>query len=135
MIEGLDERLLALPRERTQALPALHVLHGVAGYLSLEGLREVAAWLHIPESDLYQVATSYTEFRLEPSVPGAVRVCRGLTCQIAGSERLAEELRAAGRTVERCECLFLCAVAPVVESAGRVQGRAGVDRVSTEAAP
>ena len=42
-----------------------------------------------------------------------MRVCGGLTCRIAGSERVAQELRAEGREVEAHECMFLCAAAPL----------------------
>lgn len=130
MIEGLAGRLAALPRERTQALPALHLLHDLIGYLSPEGLEQVAAWLHIPQSDLYAIATSYSEFRLRPLVPDVVLVCTGLSCRIAGSAELVRRLREQGRTVEERECLFVCGVAPALEVDGEVRGRA-----STEALP
>ena len=122
-IDGLDDRLARLPRERGQALPALHLLHDLAGYLAPEGLERIGRWLQIPNSDLYAVATSYTEFRSVPAEPGAVGVCRGLSCRLAGADALLDDLRAAGRRVEERECLFACAVAPVVEEGG-LRGRA-----------
>ena len=109
--QALDEALAALPRERTQALPALHILHELEGYLSAEAMERAARRLHVPRSELYAVATSYTEFRFAPPPTDAVRVCRGLTCRIAGSEQTAAQLRAAGREVEEHECMFLCAAA------------------------
>ena len=127
MIEGLAGRLATLARERTQALPALHLLHDLIGYLSPEGLEQVAVWLHIPQSDLYAVATSYSEFRLRPLAPGAVLVCTGLSCRIAGSAELALRLREQGRTIEETECLFVCGVAPALEIDGEVRGRAGAE--------
>ena len=101
----------ALPRERAQTLPALHLLHHIEGYLSAAGMEHAAAWLHVPKSELYAVATSYSEFRFAPPPADAVRVCHGLSCRIAGSERAAAELRAQGREVEEHECMFLCAAA------------------------
>ncbi len=135
MVEGLAERLAAIPRERTQALPALHVLHEIQGFLSADGLEQIARWLRIPASELYAVATSYTEFRLRRREPGAVSVCRGLSCRIAGSAALTEALRAAGRVVEERECLFYCAVAPVVEVEDAVVGRAAEGRIPGEVRP
>ena len=127
-IDGLDDRLARLPRERSQALPALHVLHDLAGYLAPAGLERIGRWLHIPNSDLYAVATSYTEFRSVPAEPGAVGVCRGLSCRLAGADALLDDLRAAGRRVEERECLFACAVAPiVVEEDLRGRARAAPD--------
>ena len=129
-IDGLDDRLARLPRERGQALPALHLLHDLAGYLAPEGLERIGRWLQIPNSDLYAVATSYTEFRSVPAEPNAVGVCRGLSCRLAGADALLDDLRAAGRRVEERECLFACAVAPVVQDGvveGRLRGRASPD--------
>ena len=129
-IDGLDDRLARLPRERAQALPALHLLHDLAGYLAPEGLERIGRWLQIPNSDLYAVATSYTEFRSVPAEPNAVGVCRGLSCRLAGADALLDDLRAAGRRVEERECLFACAVAPVVQDGvveGRLRGRASPD--------
>ena len=145
-IDGLDDRLARLPRERGQALPALHLLHDLAGYLAPEGLEQIGRWLQIPNSDLYAVATSYTEFRSVPAEPGAVGVCRGLSCRLAGADALLDDLRAAGRRVEERECLFACAVAPVVQPVvleERLRGRAsaqptadaGADRAAAPGAP
>lgn len=131
MSDGLTELLAAVPRERGQALPALHLLHHAAGFLPSEGLEEIAAWLFIPRSELYAVATSYSEFRLTAAEEGTVRVCRGLSCRIAGSEALTTSLQEAGRLVEECECLFACAVAPVLEADGNVVGRATADAVTS----
>lgn len=109
--QGLDAALAGLPRERTQTLPALHILHEREGYLSAAAMERAARWLHAPKSELYAVATSYTEFRFAPPPADAVRVCCGLSCRIAGSEEAAAQLRAAGREVEEHECMFLCAAA------------------------
>ena len=130
MVEGLADRLGTLSRERTQVLPALHLLHDLAHHLPSDGLEEVAAWLHIPKSELYAIATSYTEFRLAPPAPETLRVCRGLSCVIAGSGALADALRAGGREVEECECLFACAVAPVATDQGRLVGRARTEALT-----
>ena len=124
----LDAALAALPRERTQTLPALHLLHHIEGYLSAAGMERVAAWVHAPKSELYAVATSYSEFRFSAPNDAAVRVCGGLTCRIAGSERVAEELRAEGREVEAQECMFLCAAAPLrADGAAAVEASVGDD--------
>ncbi len=102
----LQESLAGLPRERTQALPALHLVDRVYGYLDHGALEAVARWLHLPRAELFAVATSYTEFRWSPLDAEAVRVCRGLSCQIAeGGADIDDQ---AG---EAHECMFLCAAA------------------------
>ncbi len=116
-LSELQQVLEALPRERTQALPALHLVDEVYGYLDHAALEEVARWLHIPRAELFAVATSYTEFRWSPLADDAVRVCRGMTCQIAAGESEVDG--------EAHECMFLCAAAeggPIaVDGSGRLE--------------
>ncbi len=125
-MSGLDAALAALPRERSQTLPALHLLHELEGHLSAAGMERTAARLHTPKSELYAVATSYTEFRFAPPPAGAVRICRGLSCRIAGGDRTADRLRAEGAELEQHECMFLCAAAPLT-AAGSEPIEAAID--------
>ena len=103
--DALSNALSGLPRERTQALPALHQIHRIYGYLDPPAMERAAAHLYIPRAEFYAVATSYTEFRFQPPAPDLVRVCRGLSCRIAdgGAELSGGE--------EAHECMFLCAAA------------------------
>ncbi|MCY3734318.1 MAG: NAD(P)H-dependent oxidoreductase subunit E [Chloroflexi bacterium] len=102
-LSELQRALTALPRQRTQVLPALHIVAEVYGYLEHAALEEVARWVHMPRAELFAVATSYTEFRWSPLASDAVRVCRGMSCQIAaGGSDVAGEAH---------ECMFLCAAA------------------------
>ncbi len=103
LLGELQQALAVLPRQRIQALPALHVVDEVYGYLEHAALEEVARWVHMPRAELFAVATSYTEFRWSPLSSDAVRVCRGLPCQIAAGDAPVDG--------EAHECMFLCAAA------------------------
>jgi len=113
----LQEALATLPRQRRQALPALHLVDEVFGFLDYSALEEVAKWIHMPRAELFAVATSYTEFRWSPLAFDSLRVCRGLSCQIAAGESEADG--------EAHECMFLCAAAKdaaiAVDGAGRIE--------------
>ena len=102
-LNSFQQALSALPRQRTQALPALHVVDEVYGYLDHAALEAVARWLRIPRAELFAVATSYTEFRWTPLADDAVRVCRGMSCRIAAGDADVEG--------DAHECMFLCAAA------------------------
>ena len=65
-LSELQRALTALPRQRTEVLPALHIVDEVYGYLEHAALEEVARWVHMPRAELFAVATSYTEFRWSP---------------------------------------------------------------------
>jgi NADH-quinone oxidoreductase subunit F len=136
--------LQAFPRERTWLLPALQALQHRDRWLSPEALAEAADHLRVPRSEVYGVATHYPEFRLSRPGRRVVRVCLGLSCRARGAldvlgaceRRLgiaAGETTADGAvTLERLDCAFDCAMAPVVEVEGEHHGRveaSGVDRV------
>ncbi len=69
----------------------------------------VAAETGVPEADVYGVATFYTLL----SKPGVPRVCKGLSCQLAGSSDLLLRLEADGTPHEAVSCLGQCDRAPV----------------------
>ena len=132
---GSPDVLSRFPRERTWLLPALQALQHRDRWLSPEALAEAADHLRVPRSEVYGVATHYPEFRLSRPGRRVVRVCVGLSCRIRGSQDVlaACERRlgvAAGATtpdgaitLERLDCAFDCAMAPVVEVEGEHHGR------------
>ena len=70
----------------------------------------VGAETDVPDADIYGVATFYSLLR----TPGRrVRVCQGLTCKLAGSDRIATDMRSRGERVEEVSCLGQCDRAPV----------------------
>jgi NADH-quinone oxidoreductase subunit F len=127
--------LSRFPRERTWLLPALHALQHRDRWLSSAALAEAADHLRVPRSEVYGVATHYPEFRLTQPGRRVVRVCVGLSCRARGGLDVlaACERRlgiAAGATtsdgavtLERLDCAFDCAMAPVVEVDGKHRGR------------
>jgi len=129
------DALSRFPRERTWLLPALHALQHRDRWLSPTALEEAADHLRVPRSEVYGVATHYPEFRLTRPGRRVVRVCVGLSCRVRGGlDVLAACERhlgiAAGATttdgavtLERLDCAFDCAMAPVVEVEGEHRGR------------
>jgi len=129
------DALSRFPRERTWLLPALHALQHRDRWLSPAALEEAADHLRVPRSEVYGVATHYPEFRLTRPGRRVVRVCVGLSCRVRGGlDVLAACERhlgiAAGATttdgavtLERLDCAFDCAMAPVVEVEGEHRGR------------
>jgi NADH:ubiquinone oxidoreductase subunit F (NADH-binding)/NADH:ubiquinone oxidoreductase subunit E len=138
MTTALDALLARFPRERQWLLPALQAVQHELGYLSESSLATVAAHLRVPASEVYGVATHYPEFRLVPRGRHHVRVCLGVSCALGGGRALLEGIARRWRvtpgeagadhelTLEPADCLFACAVAPVIEV-----DRAYYGRVST----
>lgn len=65
----------------------------------------------VPAADIYGVATFY---HLLSDPDGGVRVCQGLSCQMAGSGSLMADLQARGTKATYVSCLGRCDVAPAL---------------------
>ena len=95
-------------------------------YLPEKALRTVAEDLGLPMSQLYEVATFYRSFSLEPRGTHEVKVCLGTACHLRGGPVILENLERelgvkAGQTtadreftLETVNCVGACALAPLV---------------------
>jgi len=112
----LAQLLAPFPRQRRELLPVLIALQEHAGYLSEAALSAAAHHLHVPESEVFGVATSYSELRLAPRDGEPVSICTGLSCLLNGARELAASLASdlpAGWIAEEHPCRFRCDEAPV----------------------
>ena len=64
----LDEILSGYARDSNQLIPILQEVQEKFGYLPLEVMEKVAAYLHVPASTVFGVATFYAMFKLKPSI-------------------------------------------------------------------
>jgi len=69
-------------RKRGNLIPILQKVQARLGYLPREAMREIAAFLAIPDIDVYGVATFYNQFRLNPPGRHSIRVCLGTACHM-----------------------------------------------------
>lgn len=129
--EAFERRLAAVPRERTQLLPALLLAEQTSGYISDGALRRIAAHLRLTVNEVEGVATAYPELHREPRRAPVVAVCTGTACNCAGAQevlaRLEEMAQTGSLEVEEVACSFLCAVGPIVEIDGLRHGRVSPD--------
>jgi NADH-quinone oxidoreductase E subunit len=122
------EELVALyPRARSAMLPLLHLAQEQDGYLSEEGIDEVAALTGTTSADVRGTAAFYDMFHLEPVGKYVVGVCTNIACLLAGGEEFLEHASkklgcAVGSTtsdglftLEETECLADCDKAPCVQ--------------------
>jgi NADH:ubiquinone oxidoreductase subunit E len=74
----LDETIVDKYEERRANLvPILQEIQSTYSYLPEELLRRVSRKLHVPLSDVYQLATFYRCFSLKPRGRHVVQVCLG----------------------------------------------------------
>jgi NADH-quinone oxidoreductase subunit E len=111
---------------RANLIPILQEIQAKHYYLPEESLRRVARKLQLPVAEVYQVATFYRCFSLQPRGKHLVQVCTGTACHVRGGELVLERTQteagvdASGNsadgqfTVESVRCVGCCGLAPVM---------------------
>ena len=118
------------PEKRSASLMVLHALQEEFGYISPEAQEWAAAKLGLKPINIHELVTFYPMLREHDPGKTVVRVCRTLSCALAGSaklhghicSRLGLDANAPGlqRTkdgrfgVEFAECLASCGTGPVI---------------------
>ena len=114
------------PTKLAVLLPALHLAQEQIGHISEEAELDIADVLDVPPTRVREVVTFYTMYYDKPMGRHVVKICRNLSCQMRGADRLmarAEALlqiqvgdtTADGRvTLEHEECLASCGTAPML---------------------
>lgn len=126
---AIDASIAKYPAEWKQSavMPALTTVQDAnGGWLTPELMNDVAAYLDMPPISVYEVASFYGMYDLEPQGKHKVCVCNSISCLLRGSEELIEhveskygvkpgETSADGRfTFKEVECLGACRHAPAV---------------------
>ena len=108
------------PYRRDLLIEQLHRLNDQYRGLHERHLTALAKLMNLPLAEVYEVATFYHHFEvLRDDVPGpvlTVRVCDGLSCELAGAQALLARLPAILGTEVRviaAPCLGRCEQAPV----------------------
>ena len=69
-------------------LPVLQEAQGIYGYLPIEVQQMVADGLEISLSEVYGVATFYSQFSLTPKGEHRISVCLGTACYVKGADKI-----------------------------------------------
>ncbi|MEO6742024.1 MAG: NAD(P)H-dependent oxidoreductase subunit E, partial [Chthoniobacteraceae bacterium] len=96
-------------------VPALTRIQQEFGFLKREALEEYATESGLPLHRLQAVASFFPHFRLSPPRKITLRVCRDMSCHLAGSAAMLRELKSADGehvAVEGVSCLGRCDRAP-----------------------
>ncbi len=130
LVAEIDEVIGHYPRKRSAAVMVLHALQDHLGCLTPAAMEWAAAKLDVEPIGVYELVTFYPMFRQEPAGKFQLRVCRTLSCALAGShdlhrhlcEKLGFDSSAHGLqttpdgrfSVEFVECLASCGTPPVM---------------------
>ena len=126
----MHEKILPILEEyrgqKENLIPVLQKVQGKLGYLPEEAIQEIAKFLGMSRSEIYGVASFYSQFRFERQGKHKIQVCQGTACHVRGGKRIMETVsRQLGinpgqttqeyeYTLERVACFGSCALAPVM---------------------
>ena len=127
-LQKIDREIAKYPPERKQSavMASLVIAQDEKGWLAAETMDFVAQYLGMPPVAVYEVATFYNMYNLEPTGKFKLTICTCLPCGLQGSLEAADHLKkrlgvgfnettADGRfTLREGECMGACAMAPVV---------------------
>jgi NADH-quinone oxidoreductase subunit F len=150
----MDEATARYPSDhrRSAAMPLLHLWQEHFGFISDEAVVWIAEKLGLPPINILELVTFYPMFRQKPAGKTHIRVCRTLSCAMAGGFELMENLcttlgiqrppagdgmhnpiriSADGDySVEFVECLASCGTAPVCMIGEQLYENADVNSIA-----
>ncbi|WP_134089516.1 NAD(P)H-dependent oxidoreductase subunit E [Olivibacter sp. XZL3] len=129
LIAQFDEIVKRYPegRQKSALLPILHAVQAAFGWLSVDAMDKVAAYLEIEPIEVYEVATFYTMFFLQPQGKYVLEVCRTGPCCLVGAERIMKHIEHRLGVKENevtpdglfswrgIECIAACGMGPVLQ--------------------
>jgi len=145
--ENIDLGLLAPLIEKNKnkkgnIIPLLQGTQDIYGYIPMEAFTLIARETGISTSDMFGVATFYSQFRLNPVGKHIIKVCHGTACHVQNAGMISESLEETlgikdGETtpdglftLESVACLGCCSLAPVMmissETYGKLTGKSAV---------
>ncbi|MBI1396206.1 MAG: NADH-quinone oxidoreductase subunit NuoE [Betaproteobacteria bacterium] len=124
----IDREVRKYPEDQRQSavMSALAVVQAEHGHLTNELMDAVAAYLGMPSIAVYEVATFYTMYDLQPVGRHKLCVCTNLPCALSGANEAAEHLKSrlgidwnqttadGAITLKEGECFGACGDAPVI---------------------
>ncbi len=137
----LNEVIAKHRDQRGGLMPVLQEAQGIYGYLPIEVQTIIADGLGISLSEVFGVATFYSQFSLTPKGKHKISVCLGTACYVKGSDKVLEAIEArlgiksGGCTedglfsIDACRCVGACGLAPVMLVGEDVYGKVAPEQV------
>jgi NADH-quinone oxidoreductase subunit E len=94
-VELIEDCLARFPadQKRSAVLTALReAQHQNGGYLTVELMDAVSDYLDLPKIAVYEVASFYSMYELQPVARHNVAICTNVSCMLMGSERIVDHV-------------------------------------------
>ena len=128
-------------RERSGLMPILQHIQRIYGHVSDYAMQVVADALDIHPVEVYGVVTFYGFLSVKPTGRFVIRLCRTISCDMAGKDRVARQLENdlgirfgettedGHFTLEWANCIGMCDQGPALLVNDQVFSRVTPDRV------
>jgi NADH-quinone oxidoreductase subunit E len=127
-IKKIERELEKYPADQRQSavMSALAIAQDERGWLATETMDFIADYIGMPPIAVYEVATFYNMYNLQPLGKYKITVCTNLPCALSGANDAAAHIKqklsigfndttADGRfTLKEGECMGACGDAPVL---------------------
>ena len=128
-LNDINKNIKKYPSDQKQSavMDALRIVQEEHGYLTPELMNSVADYLEMPSIAVYEVATFYSMYELEPVGKNIIHVCRSISCHLRGADKIVSHLEKkldvkCGHTtkdgqfsLKSAECLGACINAPMMQ--------------------
>lgn len=129
LLASFDEIVKRYPagKQKSALLPILHLVQAEFGWTSVSAMDKVAEYLKIEPIEVYEVASFYTMYFLQPKGKYVLEVCRTGPCCLVGAEKIMNHIENKLGVKEGevtpdglfswrgVECLAACGFAPVLQ--------------------
>ena len=139
---ALNELINQYKSRRGALIPVLQKAQDMYGFLPKEVMDQVAGGLGLPLSQVYGVATFYSQFHLNPRGRNIIRICLGTACHVRGATKILDKIQeklkiSSGETtedlrytIEPVACIGACGLAPVMMVNDDTHGRLTPDKIA-----
>ena len=116
--------LTKYPTRQAAVLPTLHAIQHKYNWIPYQAIEEVAEFLDLSAAQVYDTASFYEDFWLQPKGKYLIMICQSITCELMGQVELLEGIKTklgidVGQTtgdgkftLMTAECLGSCDTAP-----------------------
>ncbi len=143
MMQQMNEVVKKFPqdKEKSALIRILHIAQAEYGWVSVPVMNKIAEFLKIQAIEVYEVATFYTMFHLQPVGKHVLEVCRTGPCMLVGSDQLIEHIEKklnikVGETtsdgmftLKTAECLGGCGYGPLLQCRNKYHEHLSIEKV------
>ncbi|MFH1351029.1 MAG: NAD(P)H-dependent oxidoreductase subunit E [Pseudomonadota bacterium] len=128
--------------EKAALLAILHEVQEEEKHIGMESLQSIAQLMDVSFAHIYGLATFYSAFSTTKKGDNVIRVCHGIACHLNGAGEIIKAQEShldihIGETswdekfsLEKVQCLGLCAIGPNVEINGKAHSRLSRERIT-----